>query len=334
MSLLSRTLIGVGLSALLIASAHAETVLRLSTQMPPGHHSVKALEAFKAEVKDKTAGAVVIQIHPSGSLFKGPELPMAVGSGAIEMGDMVTPYIAPIYPELELLDGPFMVDSPELAKKLFSEDLAGPLNARFDRLGMKIVAMHPYGYFSMYGTNVHPIEKPEDMKGLTIRALEKTQILKAQAVGAKPEAIPGSEQFVAYQKGTVSIGQTGPSSFVSRKLYEMFKYGTIVRDDLMVFFLAINKKTWNKLTPEQQAIVETAGANLSKTSWAAMEAEERQADEFLPKHMKVIISTGENKKAWQKVYAPINETLAKDAGSAGQEIYKIIQDARTKLGVN
>jgi len=334
MSLLSRSIIGIGLSALLATPALADTVFRLSTQMPPSHHSVKALEAFKSEVEKGTGGAVTVQIHPSGSLFKGPELPMAVGSGAVEMGDMVTPYLAPIYPELELLDGPFMVDSPELAKQLFGEDLVKPLNERFDRLGMKIIAVHPYGYFSMYGTNVRAIKSPQDMKGLTIRALEKTQILKAQAVGAKPEAIPGSEQFVAYQKGTVNIGQTGPSSFVSRKLYEIFKYGTIVRDDLMVFFLAINKNTWNKLTAEQQAIVETAGENMSKASWAAMEAEEKHADEFLPKHMEVTLVEGEDRKAWQKAFAPVNEALAKDAGQAGQEIYEIIQGARAKLGAN
>ncbi|WP_340110296.1 TRAP transporter substrate-binding protein DctP [Pikeienuella sp. HZG-20] len=330
-----KTLLASGaLLALFASQTMADTTLRLSTQMPPSHHSVKALETFKSEVEDATDGSLKVQIHPAGQLFKGPDLPMAVGSGAVDMGDMVTPYVAPIYPDLALLDGPFMVDSPEVARRLYEQDLKQVLDDRFGRLGMKVVAVHPYGYFSMYGTNARPIETPADMKGLSIRAVDKTQILKAQAVGAKPEAIPGSEQFMAYQRGTVDVGQTGPSSFVSRKLYEIFEHGAIIRDDLMVFFLTINKGVWEGLTPEEQAAVEAAGQKLSDTSWDLMLEEEKAADEFLPQHMKVVFVDHDDLQPWRDAFSGVNAKLAEDAGERGKEIFDIIVRVRTELGAD
>lgn len=331
-----RTLLacGVALSALLpVGTALAETTLRLATQMLPGHHSVQLLESFAEDLATATDGSLKVQIHTSGQLYKGPDLPMAVGSGSIEMADMVTPYLAPIYPELELLDGPFMVDSTELAKRLFS-DLTDELNPRFERLGMKIVAVHPYGFFSMYGSKGHKIAKPEDMKSLTIRAVEKTQILKAQAVGAKPVAIPGSEQFIAYQKGTVDLGQTGPTSFVSRKLYEVFDSGTILRDDLMVFFLTIGTEVWDRLSEEEQRAVMQAGQDMSAESWDLMEQEEREADKFLAENMDLIVIEGEASAPWRAAFEPVNEKLAEEAGAAGEELYQKIKAVRSELGLD
>lgn len=117
--------------------------------MPPTHHTVKALEIFKQEVEKDAAGRIKVTIHPGGQLFKGRELPMAVGSGAVEMGDMVTPYLSGIFPELQLLDGPFMVDSRPLAENIFSGEIGTMLNNRIKSLGMKVVFGHPYGFFSM-----------------------------------------------------------------------------------------------------------------------------------------------------------------------------------------
>jgi len=324
--------VSVGFFILFIPSlTNAEvTLLRISTQMPPKHHTVKALGIFKKEVEESTKN-IQVKLHPAGQLFKGRELPMAVGGGAVEMGDMVTPYLSSIFPELELLDGPFLVDSRSIAEKVFSGDIGAMLADKFEKLGMKIVFGHPYGYFSMYGNNKKPIRIPNDMKGMKIRAVGQTQVLKAKAASAKPETIPGSEQYMAYKRGVVDIGQTGPTSFVTRKLYEVFKYGTVVRDDLMIFWCAINLKSWNKLSDAEKKIIMAAGEKATDWDWDITEEKEAEADKFLSTKMEVYFPKGAELDPWKKAFMPVNDILAERAGKRGQELYQAILNVKTGM---
>lgn len=307
--------------------------LRISTQMPPHHHNVKALEIFKQEVEKNTAGRIKVTIHPGGQLFKGRELPMAVGSGAVEMGDMVTLYLSSIFPELQLLDGPFMVDSRPLAEKIFSGEIGKMLNKKIKKLGMKVIFGHPYGYFSMYGTNKKLIKLPRDMVGMKIRAVGEIQVLKAKAMGAHPVTIPGAEQYMAYKRGVVDVGQTGPTSFVSRKLYEVFKYGTVVRDDVMMFWCNMNLKVWEKLSEADKKIIMDAGKKAAAYDWEVMEKEEKKADKFLPTKMTVYFPNEQELEEWKKVFAPINKKLAEKSGKRGLELYNAILKIRKEMGL-
>ena len=326
---LNRTLIATTFALALCAPASAATVLRMGNPLTADHHASKILEQFKADVEVGTKGEVVIQIHYNGQPFKPQEMPMAVGGGSLEMaGCMPLNTLAPIYSELEILDGPFMIDSRKLAERLYGRDLATPLATRLDKLGARLLFAQPYGYFSFYGTNKRELGAPADFAGLKIRAMERLQIMKAKAINAKPEQISGGEQYIAYQKGTVDIAQTGANSFVARKLYEIFKYGLSVRDNLMMGLTIINKKTWASLTPDQQNVITTASAKAFAASWDKMEQDEDASIKLLGEKMTVHAMTAAELESWRKTFFPLNQTLLDTTGPAAKELYAIILKAR------
>lgn len=315
-------------------SAVAATVLRMGNPLTSDHHASKILEQFKADVEAGTKGEVTVQIHYNGQPFKPQEMPMAVGGGSLEMaGVMPLNTLAPIFPELEILDGPFMIDSRKLAERLYSRDLVVPLSTRIDKLGARLLFAQPYGYFSFYGTNKRELGAPADFAGLKIRAMERLQILKAKAMNAKPEQISGGEQYIAYQKGTVDIAQTGANSFVARKLYEIFKYGLAVRDNLMMGLTIINKKSWASLTPEQQKVVIDASAKAAAASWDKMEQDEVASDKLLSEKMTVHVLTPSELEMWRKTFFPLNQTLLDITGPAAKELYTTILSARREEGL-
>ena len=51
------------------------------------------------------------------------------------------------------------------------------------------------------------------MKGKKVRVFGKTLGQFVEATGGAPTLISGSEQYLAYQRGTVDVGMTGVSSF-------------------------------------------------------------------------------------------------------------------------
>ena len=62
----------------------APTKMRISHQVPTGHHLHKALEFYKAELEKETKGAIQVEIFPSEQIAKAAENHPQVARGAIE----------------------------------------------------------------------------------------------------------------------------------------------------------------------------------------------------------------------------------------------------------
>ena len=60
--------------------------------------------------------------------------------------------------------------------------------------------------------------------------------------------ISGSEQYLAYQRGTVDVGMTGVSGVKSRKLYEVMDTITVTNHADIEFIVVTNTEWWNGLT--------------------------------------------------------------------------------------
>jgi C4-dicarboxylate-binding protein DctP len=82
-ALAAAAILAVGLIAL---PAAAETILRITLQLPIKSHLGVNLEAFEKEVEARSNGEIQVEIYPAAQLYKDSEVPQAVSSGAIEMG--------------------------------------------------------------------------------------------------------------------------------------------------------------------------------------------------------------------------------------------------------
>jgi len=76
-----------GLAALCLATPiHAAdpVVMRVSHQLPPGHHIAGVIEGFASDVAERTDGAVEVQVFPANQAFQPAENFPAVARGNIE----------------------------------------------------------------------------------------------------------------------------------------------------------------------------------------------------------------------------------------------------------
>ena len=67
--------------------------------------------------------------------------------------------------------------------------------------------------------------------------------------------ISGSEQYLAYQRGTVDAGMTGVSGVKSRKLYQVMDTLTVTNHGDIEFVLVANQKWLNSLTKKQRKAI-------------------------------------------------------------------------------
>ena len=234
----------------------AETTMRISLQLPLKSHLGQNLLLFKKEVESRSNGDIKVEIYDSAQLYKDKEVPAAVGSGSIESGvASLTRYVGDI-PAVDLFYQPFLLNTDQKVRKAVSKgsSIRGPIDNAIKDTGSTVLWWQAYGNAIML-SNGQAIKNPSDMKGKKVRVFGKTLGTFVKAAGGAPTLISGSEQYLAYQRGTVDVGMTGVSGVKSRKLFEVMDTITKTNHGVIEFIVVANTKWFNSLSAKQKDVI-------------------------------------------------------------------------------
>ena len=276
--MLKTLLISVAATAVLSGTAFAQDVtLRLAHFAAETHPGHLAAQSFADAVKERTGGAVAVELYPANQLGSPPEQLEQTILGAIEMnlptqggldkyekafGTVMTPFAFSSYEQAHaVLDGPF------------SEWAAPKLEAQ----GLVMLSNWEYGFRNITNS-VHPINAPEDVKGLKLRTPPELQIVAAlEGLGAATTQIAFPELPNALNQGVVD-GQENPIGVIYHyKLNDFQEHLAITRHVYNSMVHVMNKDVFDALTPEQQTIVREESkraGNMMRDAVIAQEEEE------------------------------------------------------------
>ncbi|MBR9651470.1 TRAP transporter substrate-binding protein DctP [Thalassovita aquimarina] len=302
-----------------VGAQAAETTMRISLQLPLKSHLGQNLKMFKEEVEAKSNGDIAVEIYDSAQLYKDKEVPQAVGSGAIEAGvASLTRYVGDV-PMVDIFYQPFLFDTEEKVRKAVAPNspVRGPIDAAIKDTGSTVLWWQAYGGAIML-SNGGPIATPEDMAGKKVRVFGKTLGDFTTAAGGAPTIISGSEQYLAYQRGTVDIGMTGVSGVQSRSLWEVMDTITVSNHADIEFIVVTNTDWWNGLPAEHQAIISAAARNAENAVRDEMSAIEARAyDAAKQNGMAIYTPTAEELAKWKAVSQPVYDAFLAKTGDAG-----------------
>ena len=172
--------------------------------------------------------------------------------------------------------------------------------------------------FRHWTNSKRPLATPDVMKGLKIRVPGmKMYISLFKAMGADPTSMSFSEVFTALQQGTVD-GQENPISVIyTTKLNEVQKYMTICNYSYDPIVLGVNKKLWDSIDKDTQAIMKKAAEEaMALNIKLTREDEAKQLDEMKKKGLQVNVLTPEQIKVFQasvtSVYKEQESVIGKD----------------------
>lgn len=300
----------------------AEKVLRLTLQLPESHHLGKNVAAFADEVAQATDGEIKVEIYPSAQLYKDKEVPQAVASGAVEMGVVPLTQFAGTIPAVELFYVPFLFANEEALQKAVQKGspVRQPIDDAVLQTGARILWWQAYGG-AVIINNDEPIRLPSDLAGKKVRIFSKTLGSLVEAAGGAPTAISGSEQFLAYQRGTVDVGLTGVTAVKERKMFEVMSSLTATKSMVDIeFVVLINEKTWQGLSDEHRQVLETAAAKVEQQLRDQMNQLEADAFAFVSDKMNIVELTDEELQEWQKLAEPVIADYIKNAGALGRQL--------------
>ena len=258
-----RTVLSVIVSAALVCGLASQSLAdkKIKLRMA-GSGSATGTRAIALD--EKFAPAVsefaVYEPHWNSSLFKqGTELE-AIARGNLEMALASAQELAVFFPEFSIFATGYVHRDAAHQVAVFNDPLMDPFKKKVeDELNMKLLSVV---YFGARHVNLRTDKKvmtPEDLSGvnLCMPGTEAWQFL-GKALGASPTPMAFSEVYTGLQTGAID-GQDNPlPTVVDKKFYEVTKQIILTSHLVDLNYIAISKKVWDKMTPEQQAKVQAA----------------------------------------------------------------------------
>lgn len=252
-----------------VSVTEAKMVLKFGHYANADHAGNKSAQMFADGVASRTNGEVTVEIYPNNELGNPPEVLEQNVLGVVDMSLPSQGQLAKYSQKFGCVMLPFAFDGYDHADKVLDGPFLKWASSDLDKAGLIFLSNWEWGFRNLTNS-VRPINAPSDAKGLKIRTPpELSNQVAMEALGATVQTIQFSELPMALKQGVVD-GQENPVSVIyAYKIYETQKYLAMTGHTYGSMVHVMSKKSWAKLTPEQQQIVreesKKAGDYMRKT---------------------------------------------------------------------
>lgn len=269
------------------------------------------MEAFMAEVTEKTGGAITGKIYHNGVLGDQPDAIEQTRLGIIDFGEFSLGPMGQAIPETNVVSLPFIFKSIPQMYRLMDGAVGDAIGAGMIEKGLVPLGWYDAGARSFYNS-VHPINTPADVEGLKVRVMNNDLFVgMVESMGGNATPMAFAEVYQSIKTGVVDGAENNPPSYESTNHFEVAKYYSLTEHLIIPECLCMSKISWDKLTADQQAIVKAAGkasAELERTLWQAREAASMET----VKAGGTIVNTIADKGPFQAAMAPVYDRFLAD----------------------
>lgn len=256
------------------AASACDMTLRSSDTHPDGYPTVEAVKAMAKEVKAKTDGRICIEVYPSAQLGEEKDTIEQTQLGVIDMVRASFGTFNDIVPETQLFSLPYLFRSVEHQHHVLDGPIGAEVGKAFESHDLVQLANYDSGSRSFYNSK-HPIKSIADLQGMKFRVMQNDVFVDMmKALGANATPMPYGEVYSAIQTGVIDGAENNWPSYDSSGHYEVAKYYTLDQHLMVPELVAMSKMTWDKLSPEDQAVIKAAAKNseaLERKLWAEQE---------------------------------------------------------------
>ncbi|MFH2129657.1 MAG: TRAP transporter substrate-binding protein DctP [bacterium] len=285
----------LGFPAVPRLSAATAIKIKMQTAWDAGTLGYVKFQEFCTQVGEMTEGKLIIQGFPAGAIVGTFEMFDAVKAGVFDAMHCFEVYWPGKIPVATFLSSyPFAMDRPD------------QWDTWYTALGGKEIAREAYAGHNMYWLGpiqhddnlIHskvPIRSFEDFKGKKIRYPGGIIADIYRAAGVATVLLPGGEVYPALEKGVID-----GADYVGAAINYNLGFGEVAKYIIMgppstpclhqpvdLMGVAINMKTWQKIPPHLQSLLDAAIVKHSRDQYTAIQAADIIAFEKLQKEQGV-----------------------------------------------
>jgi TRAP-type C4-dicarboxylate transport system substrate-binding protein len=247
-------IIALGLTLMFAAGmSSAATQIKIATLVPQATSWGSKIEQGRADIKQRTEGRVILKVYYGGIQGHAAKVKQKIKIGQLHGGDFTPTDFQDKLPNLNLYGLPFVFESVEEVNYV-RKHMDGVLAEGFAEQGF--VTFGFAGDFAIILSNM-PVRGLADMRGRKVwlpegddisdRALKKLRLV--------PNSKPISDVMTGLKTGLFDVVAIPPAAAVALQWHTAVKYFTDMPVIYAMQFMAIQKKTFDKLGAADQEIV-------------------------------------------------------------------------------
>jgi tripartite ATP-independent transporter DctP family solute receptor len=277
-----RLLLGCAMAVLalpgLLGPASAQTTLRSTDIHPDGYPTVEAVKHIGKVLEERTKGRLKINVFHSGQLGTEKDTIEQTRFGVIDMNRINMAPFNNLIPATNIPSLPFIFRSVDHMRKVMDGPIGDSILKEFEKHDLVGLAFYDSGSRSFYNSK-RPITKPDDMKGLKIRVQQSDMFVAlVSALGANATPMAFGEVYSALQTGVIDGAENNWPSYDSTKHFEVSKFYSMTEHSLSPEVLVMSKRSFDKLSKEDQEAVRTAARESVKVMRDLWDAREKASE--------------------------------------------------------
>jgi TRAP-type C4-dicarboxylate transport system substrate-binding protein len=320
MSFMLKSVTAFAVTGLLSAPVFAQTKWDMPVPYNEGNFHTQNIQQFAKDLSAATGGKLTIQVHPSGSLFKHPEIKPSVRRGLAPIGEMLASLASNESPIYGVDSVPFLTSGYADAKKLYAAQKPY-LEKKLTAEGLMLLYSVPWPPQGLYAKK--EIKTVDDISGLKFRTYNAATSRLAQLVKAVPTQVEAPDIPTAFQTGRVEAMITSPSTGVDSKSWDFLTHYHDLRGWQPRNIVFVNKAAFDKLPADQQKAMLSAAAAAETRGWAASEKETDSKTKILSDNkITVVTPSAALRDALVKIGDTMTAEWEKAAGADGAALLK------------
>jgi TRAP-type C4-dicarboxylate transport system substrate-binding protein len=238
------------------ASADFKLTMRLSHVFGPTEQLAISIQEAADNIREKTGGAIDIQVFHSSQLptYKDGLEQVASGANFISVED--PSYIADYVPDFNVLVGPMMTSSSDEYEYLINTDTVKEMVKKLEADNIKVLALDYFSGYRFMKTNKE-IYTPDDLKGMKIR-VPKSQLFvdTLNAMGANAIPLGWDETLSAVTQGVVDGLEGTMDDFLNDGSGEVASVGSLTNHFIGTCGVYFPLNVWETIPEEYQTIIQ------------------------------------------------------------------------------
>lgn len=204
-------------------------------------------------IKERTDGRVNLKFYGGGVQGSSLKVMQKIKIGQLHGGVFAPTDFMKIYGDVNLYGLPFAFESWD-EMRYVREHMDAELEAGFDKLNFETFGF--VGSFSMILSN-EPVRSQSDLRGKKVWLPEGDLITfeALKALNLSPVSLPVTDVLTGLQTGLLDMAAIPPEIAVALQWHTRVKYFTDMPVLYAMSFLAINKRTINKLSADDHVIL-------------------------------------------------------------------------------
>jgi tripartite ATP-independent transporter DctP family solute receptor len=242
----------------------SKVVLKLGHVLPASHTVHASLQFMASRLADLSGGAVELQVFGGAQLGTEPQSIEQTKRGTLAAAKVSAAALEPFVPDMAVFGMPYLFRDEEHAWNVLLGDIGKEILRTAAAHGLHGLAYYDSGSRSFY-TLGKPIEKPADLKGLTLRVQPSNQAQEMiSMLGGSPTALAYGDVYAALQQGKIQGAENNPPSFYTSRHYEVAKHLSLDEHTRVPDVIVFSKTVWDGLNPQVRSWIEQAAAESVK----------------------------------------------------------------------